>query len=167
MKTENFNLNVNALDDKALYEEICKKIKETDAISFKLLGLVPSVSGGGIIILWTEAENLRDMMLVMTGLFGALITYFIYRWEKRNIQTCNTFKLCAEMIEIRKQLLEQSEENVKSVIEGPYRLLRSQGKPKLLGESLSVRGWGKTEAETAIYSVTILFWLVLALMIFI
>lgn len=163
MKSENFNLIINALDDKALYQEICKKIKETDAISFKLLGLVPILSGLGIVTLWSLNENLSSWMMILTGLFGALITYFILRWEKRNIQVSDTFRSYAEILEAKKVQLENDYDSLDVTLAGPYSLLRSKDKPRLLSLSSSFKGWGKAEAETAIYSATILFWLLLPL----
>jgi len=165
MKSKNFNLNISTLDDKVLYQEICKKIKETDAISFKLLGLVPFVSGAGIVVLWAEAARIPNLALVFAGIFGAVITYFIYRWERRNIQICETFKNYAAEIESRKQNLEQNDVP-EGTQDGPYKWLSHQGKPTLAG-SLSNKGWGKTEAEIAIYGCTILFWLLLPLLVMI
>lgn len=162
MKQEYFNLNISTLDDKVLYREICKKIRETDAVSFKLLGLVPLVSGTGIIILWLEAGNLPFMVLIFSGLFGAMITFFIYRWEKRNIQTCITFREYACMMEAHKKELE-SDDSGNEKPDGPYSLLHSKGKPHLSGKNTSNNGWGKSEAETAIYGSTMLFWLLLPL----
>ncbi len=162
MKQEYFNLNISTLDDKVLYREICKKIRETDAISFKLLGFVPLVSGTAMIILCLEAEKLPWIVLVFSGLFGAMITFFIYLWERRNVQTCSTFREYACLMEAHKKELESDDSGIEEP-DGPYSLLHSRGKPHLSGKNTSSNGWGKSEAEIAIYGSTTLFWLLLAL----
>ena len=71
------------------YTEICSHIKTTDEISFKLLGLVPLVSGIGIVVLLDRSNQPAwSPMVVFVGLFGALVTFAIYRWEVRNLMTC-------------------------------------------------------------------------------
>ena len=165
MKNENYNLNISTLDDKILYQEVCKKIKETDDISFKLLGLVPFVSGVGMVLLWTQAQNIPGPALIFVGIFGALVTYFIYRWERRNIQVCEIFKSFAAEMELRKQVMEMSDD-LDMKPDGPYNWLSNQGKPTLSG-GFSKKGWGKTQAEMAIYGCTMLFWLLLPILVII
>lgn len=165
MKSENFNLIIHPLDDKVLYQEICKKIKETDAISFKLLGMVPIFSGLGIVTLWSQHEALSCWIMSLSGLFGALITYFIFRWEKNNIQVSDTFRNYAEILEAKKVQLENDHDSSDITMAGPYSLLRSKDKPRLLSAPGNSKGWGKAEAESAIYGATILFWLLLPLLV--
>jgi hypothetical protein len=164
MKSENFNLIINALDDKALYQEICKKIKDTDAISFRLLGWVPLLSGLSILTLCSMSELLSFWLLMLTGIFGALISYFIFRWEKRNRQMNDTFRSYAEILEAKKIQLENDDLQFVVALAGPYSLLRSKEKPRLWISLNQIQGWGKTEAESAIYGTTILFWLLLPLL---
>jgi len=152
MKQEHYNLNINTLDDKVVYQEICKKIAQTDAISFKLLGLVPTASGITVVATWFQRAHFSFLGLLVLGLFGAAITYFIYRWERRNIQICNTFREYAQIMEAKITEDQESSPN------GPYSLLSTKRKPHFPG---SKKGWGKTEAETAIYLITILLWLLL------
>ncbi len=165
MRRDNYNLIINALDDKALYREICKKIKDTDAISFKLMCSVPILSGLCIITLYLMGERLSVWIIIFTGLFGALITYFIFRWEKRNIQMNDTFKSFAEILEAKKIQMEHDVLHMDAVRAGPYSLLRSKEKPRLWRVLKQLQGWGKTEAETAIYGATLIFWLLLPLLI--
>lgn len=165
MKSENFNLIINALDDKVLYQEICKKIKDTEAISFRLLVWVPLLSGLGMLILCTMSEKLPSWLMIVIGLFGAMITYFIFRWEKRNMQMNDTFRSYAEILEVKKIQLEHDNPPFDMSLAGPYSLLRSKDKPRLWHSMEHLQGWGKSEAETAIYSTTILFWLLLPLLV--
>jgi hypothetical protein len=73
-----------------VYAEISASVRTTDDISFKLLGLVPLISGGGIFLL-LDASKQPDWspVTIFIALFGAVVTFAIYRWEVRNIQTCN------------------------------------------------------------------------------
>src|ERR1700730_11183514 len=88
------------VDQLKLYEIYLNMIKETDEISFKLLGFVPLLSGVSIYSLFSIKQVKMDntaypvpfYAFVLTGLFGAFITFFIYRWEIRNIQTCKAIR---------------------------------------------------------------------------
>jgi hypothetical protein len=63
------------------YAEICSNIRATDEISFKLLGLVPLVSGTGIVVLLDRSrEPAWSPTAVFVAVFGAVISYAIYRW---------------------------------------------------------------------------------------
>src|SRR4029450_12904322 len=71
------------------YAEICSNVRTTDEISFKLLGLVPLVSGGGIVLLLDAGKRpARPPATIFVALLGAAVTFAIYRWEVRNIQIC-------------------------------------------------------------------------------
>jgi hypothetical protein len=49
------------------YAEICSNIRATDEISFKLLGLVPLVSGTGIVVLLGRPARALLIGRVMPG----------------------------------------------------------------------------------------------------
>jgi hypothetical protein len=127
------------------YAEICSNIRATDEISFKLLGLVPLVSGTGIVVLLDRSrEPAWSPIAVFVAVFGAVISYAIYRWELRNIQTCNW------LID-RAADLERDE----------LRLAKGQfynrdAAPKVFGHRM-----GKTQAVHLLYGTTIAAWLLL------
>ena len=133
-----------------LYELYLAKIKETDEISFKLMGLVPLISGAGVFgllkgdVVFSNNSHIDFFVFWLIGIFGALITFFIFRWELRNIATCRTFRKAAS-----------SFENAN----GPYKTLSDPAQStKLMG-----RRFGKSEAEKAIYIISMLFWILLPL----
>ena len=165
MKTENFNLHIYTLDDQTLYREIGRKIKESNTIGLKLLGLVPLVSGVCVVVLWSQSPYLPGVVMVLVGMFGALVTYFIFRWGKRNRQIYNVFKQYACILEAKKSEQEQEQENELpgEKFNGPYSLLAEEGKPTLIKDRKGAKGWGKTEAESAIYTSTIILWLIMPL----
>ena len=126
------------------YSEICADIRTTDDISFKLLGFVPLVSGIGIFaVLDLLGGNVASWpTTVFASLFGATITFALFRWELRNIQTCRWLRDRAASIE---------KDELKLTV-GPF--LGREKAPKFLGIEL-----GKTQAEKLLYTTTIAAWL--------
>ena len=129
-------------DKDKIYEQICQNIRFTDDISFKLLGLVPIFSGTGILITFLQEKAVWKPGIFLFSLFGAFITLGLFRWELRNIQTCNYLIECAKKLETNdaKQYKDKWEA------------------PKLFGEKNRI---GKTEAEKLIYTITAITWLAL------
>jgi hypothetical protein len=125
------------------YTEICASIRETDNISFKLLGFVPFVSGAALIGLLAADETFAwSVQTLFVAAVGAIVTYAFYRWELRNIQTCAWLRDRAAEMERDEFGLER----------GPY--LGRDDAPRVLGRRV-----GKTEAEKLLYATTILAWL--------
>jgi hypothetical protein len=147
-------------NDLKLYELYLNKIKETDEISFKLLGLVPLLSGAGIFTLLTQNAveidhvqiQIPKLIFWVTGLFGASITYCIYRWELRNIQTCKTYRNEARKIE---ETEPGSIGVFRNFPESPDLLIKVAKKVQFKMQI------GKADAEKGIYYLTIIFWLLL------
>ena len=135
-------MNETPLSVDRLYAETCTNIRATDEISFKLMGFVPLVSGAALLTLFLKESisSEKAPLVVALALFAALVTLGLFRWELRNIQTCSWLRRRAEALE---------ETSVKTSAAA------SQPKPPL--------GIGKTEAEKAIYSITILVWLIMPL----
>jgi hypothetical protein len=127
------------------YAEICSNVRATDEISFKLLGLVPLVSGTGIFVLLDRSQQPTwSPMVVFAAVFGAAITFAIYRWEVRNIQTCR-------WLINRAADLERDELGL-----GSGQFYARDPAPTLFGRRI-----GKTEAERLLYWTTIAAWLLL------
>src|SRR6266571_2454828 len=70
------------------FQELCAHIGTTDEISFKLLGLVPLVSGAGIAAVFLKAEVQPSALICLLSLFAAIVTMALFCWERRNIQIC-------------------------------------------------------------------------------
>jgi hypothetical protein len=132
------------------YSEICTDIRTTDDISFKLLGFVPLVSGVGIFaVLDLLGGKLASWpTTVFVSLFGALITFALFRWELRNIQTCKWLRDRAKDIE---------RDELKLAV-GAF--LGCDDPRKFLGIE-----WGKTQAEKLLYTTTIAAWLSLPVIV--
>lgn len=133
--------NLNA---ESVYKEICQNIRETDAISFKLLNLVPlgSTLGGAILALFQKSASLENPLspviasaIVFLSLSGSVIVFGLYKWELRNIQKC-------------KFLIDQVA-NMEEVGQIQYK-----------GWSQQEATWSKTRAEKLIYHTSMLIWLI-------
>jgi hypothetical protein len=123
-----------------VYDAIRSGIRDTDDISFKLLGLVPLVSGVGLltVVLGDAEPNLS--MIVVLSLFGAIVTLGFFFWEIRNVQTCLWLIDYAKVLE--------------------QKMLASAGLPTGIAERPKApRGVGKRTAEKIVYATTVLTWL--------
>ena len=131
----------NAAEMVTLYSEILAAIRTTDDTSFKLLGLVPLVSGlanGGLTLLGKNGFD--PLSIALLSILGASITYCLFRWERRNIESCRHWWEKLKVVEL--QL-------------GFSKLAGRPDAPVVNG-----RRWGKTEAETWIYGFAGIAWFV-------
>lgn len=145
-----------------VYEETCESIRKTDDISFKLIGLIPLLSGGTIVALLGSKANewIGGATILWLAFFAAFSTLAVFRWELRNIQTCDWLRERALQLE-------------KSVFKDET-LLQRPDPPSWVGESCWFRKsrfgksrfgmkfgtkFGKTEAAKCTYWITVLAWL--------
>ena len=133
-------MSENRLSVDCAYSETCSSIRATDDTSFKLMGLVPLISGATLLTLFMKDTVSPELapLLVALALFAALITLGLFRWELRNIQRCRW------MLNRAKTLEDEA--------------FGSKGLPEEPNAPLRI---GKTEAEKGIYSITILSWLIM------
>ena len=127
-----------------LYAETCTGIRATDDISFKLMGFVPLISGAALLTFFLKdpIPPAKASLVMTLALFAALITLGLFRWELRNILNC-------KWLARRAAALERA-------------LVRTSGAPT---QPAPPFGIGKTEAEKAIYSITILAWLIMPMVL--
>ncbi|MGA9150132.1 MAG: hypothetical protein WBZ36_06120 [Candidatus Nitrosopolaris sp.] len=93
--------NRHELSVNDFYTNVCTNIRTTDEISFKLLGLVSFTSGIGMIGISAIADkaSLNPVIISLVSFFAGIITITLYLWEKRNIQLCDHYIECAQIIE--------------------------------------------------------------------
>lgn len=148
-----FTSGVDAADLNAMYREICNDIRATDEISLKLLAAVPLATGVGIALLVRSgATVVSGGARVLLSVFAALVTFAIYRWERKNIATCSHFRRWAEVVEhdyFRLPHIAQLQSAPSALPHGPV-----TAPPKSFG-----RVWGKTDAVRLLYWTAILGWL--------
>ena len=131
-----------ALALEKIYTEVRAGIRETDSISFKLLGLVPLVSGTAMISLVLRSEHVPNNFVILLALFASIVTLGLFRWELRNVQTCSWLINFAGKMELH--------------------ALKARGMDEILfRRPKPPQGIGKTEAEKLIYTATVLAWLAL------
>lgn len=137
--------NLTPEDARQLYDQVCANIRTSDDISFKLLGFVPLVSGAGITVVLSTDTTLSDLPLVLfVGLFGAVVTFALYRWELKNINTCLWLIALGSDLEQHRFGLTQGQ------------FLGRPADPELFGRKMR-----KRDAERIIYVSTIVAWLLL------
>jgi hypothetical protein len=153
------------------YKEICNNIRVSDDISFKLLNIVPVLTGiSSTALVFLEKSgllsNYSTYAVICLSICGAVITFGLFKWELRNIQKCNWLIECAEDFELRMYKLPviETERGLTKDELNKFRKNRIQFAyyPDHNPESskiLNIR-WGKTEAEKLIYSVAIAVWFV-------
>src|SRR5215467_10368451 len=73
-----------------VYRETCSNLRATDDISFKLMGIVPLLSGATFLTFFLKGEVVANAgsAVVTLSLFAALVRLGLFRWELRDIQTC-------------------------------------------------------------------------------
>lgn len=96
----------------------------------------------------TKAESVSFWIIVFASAFGALVTFGLYRWELRNIKTCNWLIAQACIIE---------REWVRSNQTAATQYCNQWRAPRLWCSH-----WGKTQAEEMIYTVTLCGWVMLS-----
>ena len=133
----------NTLTLEKIYTELRAGIRETDNISFRLLGLVPLVSGAALIGVILKEGTLGPVVTLLS-LFAAGVTLGIFRWELRNSQNCKWLIRYADC-------LEQHALNAHEIEPIHHTLPRAP------------QNIGKTYGEMVIYGITILAWLGLPL----
>lgn len=134
------------------YKQLLADIRITDDISFKLLGFVPLVSGGGILAssvasLFVQTDAWSPA-LIFVSVFAAIVTFGFYRWERRNIQRCSWLQERAAAIE----------REAFGLPAGAF--AGRPPAPEVLG-----RPMGKTQAEALIYWTTIVAWLLVPVVV--
>jgi hypothetical protein len=132
----------NGLNDEQIYAQLSSDIRATDETSFKLMGIVPLVSGAGLLAVLIGEHTPRPGILVLLALFAASVTLGLFRWELRNIQNCRWLIKYADELE--------------------QRALRRTGlENSYVKQPNPPQGIGKREAEKLIYVSTVITWLVL------
>ncbi len=141
------------------YKEICTNIRATDDISFKLLGIVPTLSGigAGTLTLLERNQSLKahsDSAVIVFSVLGLLIAFGLFKWELWNIKKCRWLIARAANFERR---FTQPEKADKEKIQW---VGWEDEQNSIEMYSIFDRPWAKTQAEKFIYGVAIAAWFV-------
>jgi len=134
-----------SLDAEKIYTELCTDIRATDNASFRLLGLVPLVSGTALIGLVLK-QNLPPGLILLLSLFAAGITFGLFRWELRNIQTCSWLIKSAYVVE---RVALESTRDARAVPRAPR---RSSENWRNRGGEIHLRGHRPRMAGASVWS---------------
>ncbi len=95
---------------------------------------------------------------MLVSLFAAVVTFAIYRWERRNISNCSHYRRCAA--ELERDYLRRFSPTWQ---EPPQEKLPHD---RSLAHSFFSLRWGKTEAEQLLYWTVIVGWLATGVYVF-
>jgi hypothetical protein len=83
---------------RTVYEQLCNSYRAIDDFRTKLLGFLPLVTGGGLILLTGRADEVRREFFRPLGLLGIAVTIGLLAYELFGIKKCH------EMIRAGKDL---------------------------------------------------------------
>jgi hypothetical protein len=134
-----------------IYAQALTSMRATDDISLRLLAAVPFVSGIGITLLVRgQSESFPAAARLLVSLFAAVVTFAIYRWERRNISHCGRLRRWAAEVEST-SLREMPTEPDTELRNAPHGDPRAR---KIFGIT-----WRKTEAEALLYITAMVGWI--------
>lgn len=130
-----------------VYGELCAEVRSTDDVSFRLLWVLLTLAAAGIAISVLEADTVWPSAIYPMAVFGATVSFGLFRWELRNLQICR--RAIRAVVELDEAAGSAAGEERKTARRFP-----GLSAPRILGWP-----FGKTQAEKLIYSATILLWL--------
>jgi hypothetical protein len=134
-----------------IYVQALTSMRSTDDISLRLLAAVPVISGIGISLLVRQpTSSLPGGARLFVSIFAALVTFAIYRWERRNMSHCRRLRRWAARVESR--WLDELPVEAQIVPAG------APHDDNISGRFFS-RTWGKAQAELLLYVTVIASWL--------
>jgi hypothetical protein len=86
------------------YTELCNSYHAIDDFRTKLLGFLPLVTGGGLVLLSGRAEDIRKEFFGPVGRFGVLVTLGLLAYELFGIKKCHALIQAGQALERRMDL---------------------------------------------------------------
>jgi hypothetical protein len=83
------------------YEELCTSYRAIDDFRTKLLGFLPLVTGGGLILLTGRADEVRREFFTPVGLLGAGVTTGLLAYELFGIKKCHNLIKAGQDLECK------------------------------------------------------------------
>jgi hypothetical protein len=106
------------------YDQLCTSYHAIDDFRAKLLGFLPLVTGGGLILLTGPADDVREEFFAPVGLFGIAVTAGLLAYEIFGIKKCHALLSAGEDLERRMGLsdaqFKRRPNNVLGVINEPF-----------------------------------------------
>jgi hypothetical protein len=89
----------NANNIKLAYEQLCNSYRAIDDFRSKLLGFLPLVTGGGVLVLAGQALDKGKEFFLPAGLFGVAVTAGLLAYELFGIKKCHALLIAGEDLE--------------------------------------------------------------------
>jgi len=83
------------------YDELCTSYRAIDDFRAKLLGLLPLITGGGLVVLTKDVAQVPPDAFLPIGCFGALVTLGLLAYEIYGIRKCHALIDAAQVLEKR------------------------------------------------------------------
>jgi len=71
------------------YDQLCVSYRAIDDFRAKLLGFLPLVTGGGLLLLTGKADGFAREFFLPVGLFGLVVTLGLFSYEVYGIRKCH------------------------------------------------------------------------------
>lgn len=84
---------------RATYDQLCESYRAIDDFRTKLLGFLPLVTGGGLILLTGRQEALRREFFLPVGIFGLAVTAALFSYEIFGIRKCHDMIILGRRLE--------------------------------------------------------------------
>jgi hypothetical protein len=86
---------------RATYDQLCMSYRAIDDFRAKLLGFLPLVTGGGLILLTGRREEFAREFFLPVGLFGLAVTAALFSYEIFGIRKCHDLIILGKQLEER------------------------------------------------------------------
>src|SRR4051812_17026161 len=84
---------------RSAYDQLCQSYRAIDDFRAKLLGLLPLVTGGGLVVVTRGGQDVDLELLHPVGLFGAVVTLGLLAYELYGIRKCHALIHAASELE--------------------------------------------------------------------
>jgi hypothetical protein len=86
------------------YDQLCTSYHAIDDFRAKLLGFLPLVTGGGLILLTGRTDEVRREFFRPVGFFGIVVTTGLLAYELNGIKRCRELITAGEALEVDMRL---------------------------------------------------------------
>jgi hypothetical protein len=86
---------------RATYDQLCESYRAIDDFRTKLLGFLPLVTGGGLILLTGRQEAFAREFFLPVGLFGLAVTAALFSYEIFGMRKCHDLIVLGRQLEVK------------------------------------------------------------------
>ena len=84
---------------RSAYDQLCQSYRAIDDFRAKLLGLLPLITGGGLVLVTKGAADIDPSFFFPVGAFGALVTLGLLSYEIYGIRKCHALIIAGRRLE--------------------------------------------------------------------